>query len=70
MRPSRYTRTLEALSQLINVVLFDGDSDEMLSSRAYREHWTRVEWFLDSILGKGHCREAFEWEREHYKCQS
>ncbi len=32
-------RVLEAISQLINVAVFNGESDEMLSSRAYRQQW-------------------------------
>jgi hypothetical protein len=59
-------RILEALSQLINVVFFNGDSDEMLSSMAYRTNWFWLEGWLDFFLGKDHCREAYYWEKEHY----
>lgn len=67
MRPSRWTRTKEACSQLLCVRLYDGDADEMLSSYAWR---TKNKWLiacLDWLLGKGHCQESYEWERQHYR---
>lgn len=66
--PSYRSRVLEALSQLVNVVAFNGESDEMVSSRAYRERWKLEPW-LDWWFGKGHCREAYEWERAHYNLE-
>jgi len=63
-------------SQLINVVFFDGDEDEMLSSRCWRlKHdlwWLRVTIILDNlpILGswknKGmtHCESCYFSEKE------
>ena len=59
---SRLSRTLAALSQLTNVVLFDGHEDEMVSSRAYREQW-KLEAILDTVFGKGHCKQSYEWEQ-------
>lgn len=64
--PSYRSRLLEALSQLLNVVAFNGESDEMLSSRAYRMKWGTMQWWLDLVFGRGHCKESFEWERLHY----
>jgi hypothetical protein len=66
---SYFQKILEALSQLINVVIFNGDSDEMLSSRAYRSNWFKMEAFLDLVFGKGHCRESYYWEKEHYNVE-
>lgn len=60
-----WQRIKEWLSTGINVVVFNGDSDEMLSSRAYRCHW-KLAVFLDYLLGKNHCKESYEWEKEHY----
>jgi hypothetical protein len=59
-------RIRELLSTGINVILFNGDADEMLSSRAYREQWSAMVGWLDWLLGAGHCKESYEWEREHY----
>lgn len=62
------SRVLEALSQLINVAVFNGESDEMLSSRAHRQQWQMEAW-LDWWFGKGHCKEAYEWEKLHYNLE-
>jgi len=60
-----HTRILEALSQLLNVAVFNGDSDEMLSSRSHRERW-KLEAWIDWLFGQGHCKEAYEWEKANY----
>lgn len=62
------SRVLEAISQLINVAVFNGDSDEMLSSRAHRQQWKLERW-IDWWFGAGHCKEAFEWERANYNVE-
>jgi hypothetical protein len=59
-------RVREWISTGINVILFNGDSDEMLSSRAWREQWVRMIYWLDWAFGQGHCRESYEWEKQHY----
>lgn len=66
--PSRLTRTLACLSQLLNVVVFDGHEDEMLSSRAHRESW-RMEVYLDMLFWwqPEHCRQSYEWEQDRVK---
>jgi len=59
------TRILEALSQLVNVAVYNGESDEMLSSRSYRQSWKLEKW-IDWWFGEGHCKECYEWEKAHY----
>lgn len=67
MRTTKWQRIKEALSQLLCVIIYKGDADEMLSSYAWRTQNTKLIGWLDWILGKGHCKESYEWEREHYK---
>jgi len=65
-RPSRLTRLLEALSQVLCVALVNGDADEMLSSWA----WRNQSWLIgpiDFVFGSRHCKESYSWERDHYK---
>ena len=66
-RPSRFSRFLESLSQCLCVVLVNGDADEMLSSYSWRTQSTTLIRWIDWMLGDGHCRESYEWERQHYK---
>jgi hypothetical protein len=61
--PSYFTRCLVCISQTTNVVIFNGYPDEMLSSRCYRSDWQCLQFILDSILGKDHCKECYEWEK-------
>jgi hypothetical protein len=66
IRPTRWQRVKAAISQLICVVTYDGDEDEMLSSLAYRTQRKRLIATLDFLLGENHCKESYEWERQHY----
>ena len=66
---SRYQRTKEALSQLLCVILYNGDADEMLSSYAWRTQNTWLIGWLDWLLGAGHCKESYEWERDRYRVE-
>lgn len=68
-RPSKWSRTLAAISQLICVVLVNGDEDEMLSSYAYRTNNQRLIAWLDWIFGQGHCKESYLWEKLHYNLE-
>lgn len=65
-RASYWSRLLAAISQFINVAVFNGDEDEMVCSRAYRLKWATMQWCLDLVFGQGHCKECFQWERSHY----
>ena len=54
-----------AIDQLFNAVV-GGYPDETYSSRAWREreeHPLR-KYILDTILGKDHCYNAYNWERQ------
>lgn len=64
-RPPYLTRILVCISQLVNVVLLDGDPDEMLSSRAYRCNWTLAVLLIDSVFWwqKDHCKQSYDWEK-------
>ena len=44
------------LSQALNALAFDGDPDESLSARAWRQQ--RVKWVarIYAVIGAGHCR--------------
>lgn len=64
-RPNKITRMKEAFSQLLCVIFVDGDADEMLSSWSYRNNSWLIKW-LDWLLGENHCKEAYEWEKQHY----
>lgn len=58
---NRLVRMGDALSQFINVVLFDGHPNESISGRCWRE---RLIWYkvIDLILwfDKNHCKTAYE----------
>lgn len=63
---TRWVKIKEAVSQLICVVMVNGDADEMLSSFAWRTQNLWMIGWLDWMFGKGHCRESYEWERANY----
>lgn len=67
MRTTKWQRIKEALSQFLCVIIYNGDADEMLSSYAWRTKNTKLIGWLDWILGENHCRDSYEWEKEHYK---
>jgi hypothetical protein len=63
LRPPYLHRILDALSQLGNTVLLNGDANESISGRAHREGWQlenhgwrRVERIIDAL---------FFWESDH-----
>lgn len=59
LRASYLHRLGDALSQLGNVALLNGDANESISARSYREgKWGRVT-AIDLILGEGHCRDSY-----------
>lgn len=62
-----WTNLLIATSQAVNTVL-GGYPDEMLSSRAYREQWYVLQFFIDwffSFFGQeDHCRKCYEREKQ------
>lgn len=50
-----------AISQLLNVVFFGGVPNESISSRSYREPWSKSMWVINHIVfwQNNHCRGAF-----------
>lgn len=66
MRPSRHSRLLESISQVLCVLLVDGDADEMLSSYSYRTNSWMQPWINWLFNDQNHCRDSYEWEKAHY----
>lgn len=61
LRPVYLTRVFDALSQLLNVLVLDGDANESISGRSYRQGWTRTERTINALLfwDEDHCRVAY-----------
>jgi hypothetical protein len=54
------------ISQAINSLWFNGDPDETLSARAWREQrHHRIDWWL----GDEHCEQAFEKQRKRQEAR-
>lgn len=61
-RPHYLIRLGDALSQLLNVALLNGDANESISGRSHREGWKTAERTIDTLLrplGPDHCRTAY-----------
>jgi hypothetical protein len=62
-RQSRIQRILDAISQLFNVIIFDGDANASISGDSYKYN---IEWrmkvidFIFSFRDKDHCKSAYE----------
>lgn len=57
---SYFHRMGGALSQLVNVALFNGHPNESVSARTWREGrsgWVKA---IESVLKPGHCRRSYE----------
>jgi hypothetical protein len=49
----------DATSQWVNAAVLNGNPNESISGRSYREGWS-VKWWIDSVFpGNQHCREAW-----------
>ena len=61
-RPGRFYRAIDALSQMLNVVLLDGDANESLSGRCDRQEWKTAERIIDAVFWweSSHCRLAYQ----------
>lgn len=57
LRPNYFVRVFDALSQLGNVVLLNGDANESISGRSYRQSWP-ISAKIDKLIF---------WEKEHCK---
>lgn len=57
-------RVLIGVDQLVNIAFWDGEPDETISARAYREKRLRLMWELDRLFfwQSEHCRECYQWE--------
>lgn len=61
LRPHRIIRALDATSQWLNVVLLDGDANESISGRCYREEWETAERLINTMFfwESAHCSQAY-----------
>lgn len=64
-RKNRFWRTLLALDQLLNVVVFNGDEDETVSSNAGKaalqgRRWGCVLCRILDVFDRDHCTKAIE----------
>lgn len=52
------------ISRWVNYHLLGGKPNQMVSSRAYVEHWPRTECFINRLFfwQDNHCRQSFIWE--------
>lgn len=57
------------LSRWVNRRLLGGKPDQMLSSRAYCEHWPQVERLINALIfwHHQHCKQSFWWEKNQQK---
>lgn len=60
------------LSRALNFYLLGGKKNQMLSSRAYVEHWIVCEKVINALFfwHEQHCRRAFLWEVKYEAHQS
>ena len=61
LRPAWLIRLLDSFSQVLNVLLLNGDANESISGRAYRENWATTVKIIDAVmfLETDHCRNAY-----------
>jgi hypothetical protein len=58
-----FIKILDALSQLLNVILFNGEANHSISGDAYRFERKRLEWVINLIFTpfeRDHCRVSHE----------
>ena len=61
LRPGWLIRLLDSFSQVLNVALLNGDANESVSGRAYRENWSAAVKIIDAVFwfDFDHCRNAY-----------
>ena len=61
LRPAYLIRLLDSFSQVLNVLLLNGDANESVSGRAYRQNWETSVKIIDAVLwfDPDHCRNAY-----------
>lgn len=73
MQRSYLSRVGTSLSQLVNTIILNGDPDESISGRAFREGsleahatWFKASKIIDAIFiwEKDHCKNAHEYDVE------
>lgn len=57
--PRYLIRVGDSISQFANVLLLDGDPNESISGRSYRQGWRKAVRVIDFFLGEGHCSGAY-----------
>lgn len=60
---ARWIRALDAVSQLGNVLFFNGDPNYSISGESYRRGRRRWQAFIDGLFSPfepDHCRKAYE----------
>lgn len=57
---SRLARIGDAISQLLNVIIYNGSPNYSISGDAYRKNRKRVVAIVDFISYEGHCKAAYE----------
>ena len=66
LKLSRKTRLLVLVSRMVNVLVFDGHVNQMVSSRAYEEDWKLKPWidqYFKIFHGEeNHCEESWKLE--------
>lgn len=62
LRPSYLIRLLDAVSQWLNVALLNGDANESISGRAFRQRWRRTVAVIDTLVWwePDHCMRAYQ----------
>ena len=66
----RLIRAGDAVSQFCNVVFLNGEANESISGRCYREGWKRAERCIDVVFSpfeSGHCKNAFDNDLQRAK---
>lgn len=59
-RPNKFIRVFDAISQLCNVLFLDGDANESMSGRSFRQSWWSEKLINYLVFWeKDHCRLAY-----------
>jgi len=60
---NRLIRAGDAVSQLCNVIFLNGEANESISGRSYRQKWRKTELIINAFLSpfeKNHCKISFD----------
>lgn len=56
---SRLARVGDAISQLFNVIIYNGDPNYSISGESYRKNRKLTMKLIDKIFYEGHCKSAY-----------